>query len=141
MDQFEAAFKHLDRQKKPNYTEASKIFGISRWTLQRRYTGKCGSRQEANSNHRQLLNDVQEDTILRYIDELTKRHIPPTSQIITNLVEEMLQRPVGKNWTSNFIKRHSKRICSIYLAPIDHSRATAESVPVFERFYAFVLLY
>lgn len=139
MDQFEAAFDYLDRQEQLNYTEAAKIFGISRWTLRRRYTGKSDSRQEANSKYRQKLNDVQEDTLLRYIDQLTKRNIPPTNQIITNLAEEILKGPVGKNWASNFVKRHSERICSVYLKPIDHCRASSESAAIFEQFYAFVL--
>lgn len=139
MAQMEAALEYLDRQDKLNYTEAEKIFKISRWTLRRRYTGKCGSRQDANSNYRQKLNNVQEDTLLRYIDELTKRHMPPTKRIITNLAEEIIHGPVGKNWAGDFVKRHSERICSIYLKPIDHSRASAESAAVFEQFYAFVL--
>jgi Tc5 transposase DNA-binding domain len=76
---------------------------------------------------------------LGYIDSLTDRHISATSQIIRNLAEEIIQRPVGKNWTSEFIKRHSKRICSTYLHPLNRVRVSAESVTMFERFYALVL--
>jgi Tc5 transposase DNA-binding domain len=139
MAQIDAAIAHLEAQEELNYTEAGKLFGVHRTTLMRRYTRKTRSRAEANSNCRQRLNDVQEDTLLGYINTLTKRHIPPTSQIIRNLAEEMLKGPVGKNWTGNFIKRHSQRICSVYLDPLDRARVSAESVPVFEQFYASVL--
>lgn len=139
MDRFEAAFDYLDRQEQLNYAEAARIFEIPRLTLMRRYTGRCGSREEANSEYRQLLNDAQEETLLRYIDELTNRFMPPTTQIIKNLAEELIKRPVGKNWPAQFVKRHSKRICSVYLTRIDYKRASAASKVAFERFYAFVL--
>ena len=107
MTDFEAAFDYLDRQEHINYTEAAKIHGTTRWTLQRRYTSKCGSRQEANSKYRQRLNDVQEDTLLRYIDELTNRSIPPTTQIVRNLAEEIIGSTVGDHWATSFVKHHS----------------------------------
>jgi Tc5 transposase DNA-binding domain len=137
--QIDAAMAQLDSQKTLNYAAAARAFGIHPTTLARRYKGKTVSRAEANSTFRQRLNNTQEDTLLRHIDTLTDRHIPPTSQIIRNLAEEILKGPVGKNWTSNFIKRHSERICSVYLRPLDRARASAESVAVFERFYALVL--
>jgi Tc5 transposase DNA-binding domain len=135
----EAAMAMLDSQSTLNYAEAARAFDIHPTTLARRYRGQTGSREEANLNYRQCLNSTQEDTLLGYIDSLTDRHIPATSQIIKNLAEEIIQRPVGKNWTSEFIKRHSKRICSIYLRPLDRARVSAESVTMFERFYALVL--
>ena len=73
---------------------------------------------------------------------LARRHkgltVSPTTQIIKNLVEEILKGPVGKNWTSRFIKCHSTRICSLYLRPLDRSRVFVESVTIFERFYVLV---
>lgn len=140
MAQFEAAIAHLDAQKERNYTEAANKFGMSRSALTRRYLGQSVSRAESASINHQRLNNVQEDTLLGYIDTLTNRHLPPTTQIIKNLAEEIAGGPVGKNWTARFIQRHSKRICSPYLRPLDHKRASAESVPTFEHFYKLVLL-
>lgn len=141
MDVFEAAFAHLDAQEKPNYSEAARKYKLDRRTLQRHYTGESGTRQEANSKHRQLLNDVEEDTLLGYIDELTNRRIPPTTEIVRNLAEEILRGPVGINWPARFVERHKDRICSVYLTPIDFKRASAESIAVFKRYYAIVLLF
>jgi Tc5 transposase DNA-binding domain len=137
----EAAIDQLKSQKTLNYAAAARDHDVHRTTLARRYCGKTVSREEANSTYRQRLNDVQEDTLLRYIDSLTDRHIPPTSQIIRNLAEEILKGPVGKNWTSNFIRRHSDRIDSRYLRPIDRARVSAELIPLFKHFYTLVLSY
>ena len=79
MGQIDAAIAYLAGQKKPNYAKAARLFAVSRLTLYRRYTGKHGSRREAASRFTQLLDDVQEDTILRYIDELTYRFISLTT--------------------------------------------------------------
>ena len=94
---FEAAIALLDSQSTLNYAAAARAFQIHPTALARRYKGKTVSQEEANSTFRQRLNDTQEDTLLRYIDTLTDRHIPPTSQIIRNLAEEILKEPVGKN--------------------------------------------
>jgi Tc5 transposase DNA-binding domain len=138
-DRIEAAMAVLDSQSTLNYAAAARAFKIHPTTLARRYRGKTVSREEANSTFRQCLNDTQEDTLLGYIDSLTDRHIPPTSQIIKNLAEEIIKRPVGKNWTSDFVKRHSTRICNTYLRPLDRARVSAESITAFERFYVLVL--
>jgi Tc5 transposase DNA-binding domain len=140
-DRIKAAIDDLDSQRAPNYAATARAHNIERTTLARRYNGKTVSRAEATSTYRQCLNDVQEDTLLRYIDSLTDRHIPPTSQIVRNLAEEILKGPVGKNWTSRFLKRHAERIDSHYLRPLDRARASAESIPLFEQFYTLVLSY
>jgi hypothetical protein len=87
----------LDSQSTLNYAAAARDNHIHPMTLARRYNGKSVSRVEANSKYRQRLNDVEEDTLLRYIDTLIDRHIPSTSQIVRNLAEEILKGPIGKN--------------------------------------------
>lgn len=62
--------------------------------------------------------------------------MPPTIQIVQNLAEELAGGRIGKNWTiSQFTKRHSKRILTVCLRPIDKSRVPTESVYIFEQFY------
>jgi hypothetical protein len=140
-DRIKAAMDQLDSQSARNYAATARTHNIDHTTLARRYNGKTVSRAEATSTYRQCLNDVQEDTLLRHIDSLTDRHIPPTSQIVRNLAEEILRGRVGKNWTSRFLKRYAKRIDSHYLRPLDHARASAESIPLFEQFYILILSY
>lgn len=139
MAQMNDAIAHLNAQGKPNYMQASNLFKIPRSTLSRRHRGKTASRAEVTSKHHQALNNVQEDTLLRYIDKLTNRFLPPTTSTVKNLAEEIAGRELGPNWTARFIKRHSERIISPYLRALDSKRASAESVPIFEHFYQLVL--
>jgi Tc5 transposase DNA-binding domain len=135
----EAAMELLDSQSTLNYAAAARAFQIHPTTLARRYRCETTTREEANSTFHQCLNNTQEDTLLGYIDSLTDRHIPSTSQIVKNLAEEIIQRPVDKNWVGEFVKRHSQRISSINLRPFDRNRVSAESVTAFKRFYILVL--
>ena len=138
MAQITAALAYLNTQPRINYSAAAKRYNVSRLTLYRRHTGKNGSREDAASEHHQLLNNVQEDTLLRYIDELTHRSLPPTTQIVKNLAEEMLGRPVGINWASQFVTRHLDRISSIYLNRINKNRTSATNPKVFAYYFALV---
>ena len=139
MTQIEAALAHLRAQSKPNYAEASRLYRVPPSTLSRRFRGITASRAQSISNHCQALNNVQEDTLLGYIDTLTNIFMPPTTQIVRNLAEQIAQRELGINWTARFLKRHSNRITSPYLRALDSKRASAESVPTFEHFYQLVL--
>ena len=50
----------------------------------------------------------------------------PTSSIVRNLAEKLLQDRVGKNWASNFVYRHKDRLKSLYLRNIDKKRYQSE---------------
>ena len=76
MAQIDAAIAYLKAQKKTNYADAARRFEIDPMTLRRRFLGLSGSRALANAEHRQLLNAVQEDTLLGYIDRLTENSYP-----------------------------------------------------------------
>ena len=75
----EAAIAYLKAQKKLNYAEASRRFGVPSTTLRKHFLGLVTTREQANSEHRQLLNNDQEEILLRYIDKLTAKFIPPTT--------------------------------------------------------------
>jgi hypothetical protein len=61
--------------------------------------------------------------------------MPPTSQVVRNMAEEIIQKEVGKNWTSNFVHRHQSQLLSKYLRNIDNLRTHAEYAPSFKHFY------
>ena len=98
-DRINSAISALDSQKGLSIRAAAIKCGVNRTTLGRRYNGESQSRAAATSAHHQNLTDVEEDTLIGYINSLTDRHIPPTPQIVRNLAEELISRPVGKNWT------------------------------------------
>ena len=140
MAQMEAALAYLKGLEKPNYAAVAKQFNVVDTTLRRRHIGQTVSKQQHAEEHLQLLNKTQEDVLLGYIDRMTDKHIPPTTQIVRNLAEELLQKEVGKNWAAGFCKRHEDRISSVYLRPLDRARVAAEHPTYIEHFYALVLL-
>jgi len=139
MDQIERAIEHLNAQDRPCYASAARLFRVQETTLRRRFLRLTVSRQQAAQETHQLLNTAQEDVLLSYIDRLTDKHIPPTTQIVRNLAEEILNKDVGKNWAAGFVERYKDRICSIYLRPLDKARVASENTAMFTHFYTLVL--
>ena len=64
--------------------------------------------------------------------------MPPTSQIVRNLAEEIRGAKVGKNWVGQFVKRYEGRLHSAYLKNIDNLRVAAEYAPMFIMFFTLV---
>jgi hypothetical protein len=139
--QMALALADLREQAKPNYAGTARKYGLKRVTLYDRATGKSMSHQAATSMYHQRLTNAQEDVLIDRINYLSNRGIPPTSQMVRNLAEEMIGDVVGKNWTGEFVRRHSDKLMSVYLRNIDRARQTAEYVPVFQQFYDLVWLY
>jgi hypothetical protein len=104
----ESALADLESQDSVNYAATARKWQIERTTLARRHKGQRTSRAVANSKYRQRLTTLQEDILLRHIDSLTERFMPPTSQIVQNLAEEIAGSAVGKNWTSQIYQASSK---------------------------------
>ena len=77
------------------------------------------SRQEATSEYHQCLTAAQEEALIELIDRLTNRGLPPTNCMVKNLAEEIIGRPVGKNWSNQFVQRYKERLTSHYLENID----------------------
>jgi hypothetical protein len=97
--QIALAIADLSEQDKPNYSATAKKYPpVDRQTIKRRFLGEQTSRVQANSEIRQCLTLVQEEVLISQINILTARSIPPTSQIVKNLAEEIISsKPVGKN--------------------------------------------
>ena len=134
------AVADLHQQEKPNFKATARKHVVNNTTLKRRYQGRQLSKQAASSEYRQCLTFAQEETLIDLINSLTDRGIPPTSQIVRNLAQEMIGRPVGKNWTGDFVKRYKNRLRSLYLRNIDSQRMKAEYAPLFKQFYDLVTL-
>ena len=77
MDPINAAFAILELQDPPNYTRTAKEFDVNRSTLSRRYRQITRAREDA-TEMKSLLLIQQERTLLRYINLLTERGLPPT---------------------------------------------------------------
>ena len=131
----EAAIADLESQERVNYAVTARKWNLDRSTLSRRHRGETGSNQDANSYARRQLTDVQEKTLIQYINKLSNRGLPPTPQIVKNLAEEIAGVALGKNWVSRFCKRHQDQLLSVYLRTIDHKRKLADNSAHFQHFF------
>jgi hypothetical protein len=135
------AIAFLKSQDTPNYLAAAKKFNVNATTLSRRFNGKTVSRAEATSLHKKLLTDVQEQVLLDRIEQLSSRGMPPTPQILENMVVEIIHAPVGEKWVRRFCQRYKEQIKSVYLRSIDQTRQVADNSDHFQHFYELVSFY
>lgn len=134
------AIDDLNSQEAPNYAKIARNFKIDRTTLMRRHKALSRSVQEAHSESLQLLTNGQEETLIRHINNLSDRGLPPTPQFLRNLVFEMVKKQPGKNWVATFCARHQDKTKSLYLRAIDQTRHVADNGAYFKHFYANVRL-
>src|SRR5580700_8285912 len=118
----EAAIADLESQDVPKYRPTANKYFLNHTTLRRRYLGIQLSRAAAGSEYRQRLTIVQEEVLIKHINDLTDRSLPPITQIVKNLAEEIIRRTVGDYWVCEFVRRHRDRIRSLYLRNIDNLR-------------------
>ena len=136
--QIELAIADLNRQLKPNYDRTAKAYGLVTSTLRRRHKGITMSREAAKSEYWQNLTSAQEEVLIGRINYMTDRAIPPTPAFVKSLAEEIIQRPIGKNWVAEFVKRHQDRLKSVYLRNIDQKRVKSEYAPSYQLCYDLV---
>jgi hypothetical protein len=84
---------------------------------------------------------MQENVLVRYINNLSARGFLPISQIVRNLAKELAGKDIGQNWVARFVKRKKHVLESIYLTPIDHQRKVSDNSHYYEHFFANVRLY
>ena len=66
----QAAITGLKSQDHRNVTVTAKKWGVARERLSKRFRGKTGSNQDATSYPRRQLTDIQEKTLIQYINKL-----------------------------------------------------------------------
>jgi hypothetical protein len=113
-----AALKSLKLGEQPNFAQVADKYGCERSTLSKRWRGVQGSMAQKVENQ-QLLNNTQQAELLRYIEGLTARGLPPTRQMIRNFASEIAGRPAGIRWVNRFIKRHKVDLLSPWASGMD----------------------
>ena len=86
MDQIELALEALRSAKpgeKPNISLVARTYGVDRSSLSRHFRGVSGSK-EAQYNSQRLLSKQQSRALIKWINELTERGLPPTNQMLVN---------------------------------------------------------
>jgi hypothetical protein len=99
-------------------TQIADRHGVNRSTLSRRWRGLTGPRSDGYAQQ-QLLNPQQEDELVRYIEDLTAKSLPPTRQMIRNFASEISGIYVGEAWVSRFLHRHHDMLTTKWSTAID----------------------
>jgi len=107
---------------------AAVAYDIPQRTLSNRIHGMT-SRRDSTPNSRKLTLE-EESAIVRYILDLDSRGFPPRPQDVQEMADLLLAERdaslvVGKNWTSNFIKRRTE-LKTKFSRKYDYKRAQCE---------------
>ena len=81
IDEALAAIESLEPGEDFSYTEIANEFGVVRSTLARRHQGQVVPR-ESRQQHQGHLTPHEETELVQHIKTLSKRHLPPTYNII-----------------------------------------------------------
>jgi hypothetical protein len=109
-----------------NYAQVARAYGCDRNTLSRRHREVQGTMAKKIESS-QLLSKTQEKELIKYIDGLCERGLPPSRQMIRNFAAEIGGREAGKSWVDRFIKRYDIDLISRWTSGMDSSRKRADS--------------
>ena len=94
-----------------SYRKIAKIYNVNRTTLARRHKGLQASKI-ATAINQQKLNPQQEEELVKYIESLSKRGLPPTREMIQNFASQVAGEPVSDSWVTRFINKNSIHLIS-----------------------------
>jgi hypothetical protein len=125
--------------------EAARAFKLPPTTLRDRMSIRT-SRSNANE-HRQILSNAEEWTLVRWITRLTTTGFPASPALAIQMAEEIRQnrfqlsktppsylRPIGKSWLDRFRTRHPE-IQGVWTRKIESARYKALSVEVVKTWF------
>lgn len=137
MDQITLAIAHLKANDDANISSTAREFGVNRSTLSRRFNGVTGSVQSKAENQ-MILSYQQERTLVKYLNTLSERGLPPTPSMLCNFVYDIAKRRPERGWVPAFCKRHKDEILSIYLQPLDKDRKFADNKISYELYFQLI---
>ena len=106
-----------------SYQQLAKKYGVNRCTLARRHKGLT----EAYGVKHLSLHPQHETELVRYIDTLTERRLPPTREMIQRFASDLAGKAVSETWVSRFLQRHPNHLISGYSKGMSKLRCNADS--------------
>jgi hypothetical protein len=116
------------------YARIAQKHGVVRSTLSRQHRAITQSATTKTINQ-QKLTPQQEEELVKYIEELTARHIPPTREMIANFASAVAQEPVSESWVTRFINKYTIHLISQYSTGMDSNRHNADSYTKYELYF------
>ena len=119
------------------YTKIAADYHVNRITLSRRHK-QIQSSRTTQATTQQKLTPQQEAELVKYIQGLTARHLPPTREMIRNFASTIAKEPVSESWVTRFINRHSIYLISRWAAGMDSNRHNADSGDKYSLYFDFL---
>jgi len=140
MTSTEAALADLALQDSSNYTATAKKFNINRSTLSRRHRDKTASVKKSKQTT-SILSNQQEKELIRYINKLTERDIPSFNAMIRVFAYNIFEKQPGKNWSYEFVRRHSDILQSKFLQGADLERKKVDNAYQYQLYFDLVSVF
>lgn len=133
------AIKFVRQNPRCNITKIAQIYNIPRTTLRYRIQGILSTRDTVNKA--QKLTKLEEEAIVRYILDLDSRAFPPRRSAVEDMANRLLgardSGRVGKNWTSNFVRRQPQ-LSTRFTRKIDYQRVKCEDPNTYNAWFRLV---
>ena len=100
--------------------------GVVRSTLTRKHRGETRSREEADLA-RCNLSPQQEAELVKYIEELKERKLPPSREMVRIYASDIAGHPVSESWVTRFLNRHADELTSQWSTSMDRTCHAADS--------------
>jgi hypothetical protein len=124
----------------PCYTQVASEFGVNRKTLTRRHKGITVSSEKYHQST-QFLSRKQTKFLINYIKNLTTQGLPPVPEMVRKFAFDLTGKYPGKNWASEFLKRHEHECQSRYLRGFDLARKKADNYYHYRLYFELVCFY
>ncbi|KAF2022841.1 hypothetical protein EK21DRAFT_119332 [Setomelanomma holmii] len=117
-----------------SYRACAKQFCVDRTTLSQRCQGFQQSITAANLN-KQKLHPQEEDELVRYVNDLTKRGLPPTREMTRKFGEEIAHKHIGDGWVTRFVDQNDDYLISRWTKGKDAVRHHADSEAKYDLYF------
>jgi predicted HTH domain antitoxin len=136
------AIQALKKQENLSIREAARIYDIPNSTLHHRVKGR-ENRVELRANSFKLT-EIEENSLKKWIISMDIRGAAPRPSMVQEMANLLLMtrgttliQTVGKNWVSNYLKRHPE-IDSRFSRRYDYKRAKCEDPKIIKEWFNLV---
>ncbi|KNG48771.1 pogo transposable [Stemphylium lycopersici] len=134
MDPIQEAIEYIESHEPGDdfsYTKVAAHFGVERSTLARRHQGVHNQRGVSQRS----LHPEREAELVRYIETLTERRLPPTKVIVQQFASQLAGKPVSETWVKRFLRRHPNHLISRSGKAMAKERTKADSGPKYSLYF------
>jgi hypothetical protein len=129
-----AAIEAQGSEEKLMYQRIADQYGVNRSTLARRHK-RVQVSQEVKQSSQQKLTPQQEAELVKYVEELTARWIPPTREVIRTFASAVAKEPVSESCVTRFINKYTIDLVSLYSTRMNTDRHNADSYSKYKLYF------